>query len=165
MLAKQVLSQLLEPVNHRRSNRIWSGKADYNRISSCNHRSIQSERFIVAQHGCDVVTAGFKHSRAGYERASIVGDLENVSHSGLRGGQESLLRCASATPVFSAAATRFIRLSSSYFFNGLAVKNCTVTLRPIGNAPPRYRGRSYQMDRPWRCSSYPSLQIFSRPTH
>src|SRR5713226_9145112 len=71
---------LLEPVNHRCSNRIRSGKADDNEIRSRNHSSIQSKGFIVAQHGCDVVTAGFKHSSAGYELSLIVRNLYNVSH-------------------------------------------------------------------------------------
>ena len=39
-----------------------------------NHSGIQSKGFIVAQHRYDM-TVGFKHSSAGYERASIVRDL------------------------------------------------------------------------------------------
>ena len=66
---------LLEPVNHRCPNRIRSGKADDNQISSRNHCSIQSKGLIVAQHGCDAVTAGFKHSSAGQEQSLIVRNL------------------------------------------------------------------------------------------
>src|SRR5467141_2598984 len=40
-----------------------------------NHSGIQSKGFVVAQHRYDMVTVGFKHSSAGYERASIVRDL------------------------------------------------------------------------------------------
>jgi len=40
-----------------------------------NHSGIQSKGFIVAQHRYDMVTVGFKHSSAGYERASIERDL------------------------------------------------------------------------------------------
>src|SRR5260370_38392274 len=66
---------LLEPVNHRCLNRIRSGKADDNQITSRNHSSIQSKALTIAQHGCDVVTAGFKHSSAGDEQSMIVRNL------------------------------------------------------------------------------------------
>jgi hypothetical protein len=43
-------------------------------------RHIGAQRSTVSPAKCDVVTAGFKHSRPGYERASILGDLQKVSH-------------------------------------------------------------------------------------
>src|SRR5258708_19614224 len=55
---------LLEPVNHRCSNRIWSGKADDNQISSRDHSTIQSKSFILAHRGRALATPGFKHSTA-----------------------------------------------------------------------------------------------------
>src|SRR5216683_7465556 len=125
---------LLEPVNHRRSNRLWSGKADHNRICSCNHRSIQSKGFIVAQHGPDVVTAGFKHSSADYERASVVRDLQNVSHYWAPWGLRGLTPFAALQHLFCVQQHDYvIHHSSSYLFTEGGVKNCTVTLRPIGN--------------------------------
>src|SRR3979490_219577 len=41
--------------------------------------------------------------------------------------------CAATTLSFLHQDYKIIRHSSSYFFNELVVKNCTVTLRPIGN--------------------------------
>jgi hypothetical protein len=82
---------LLEPVNQARSNRMGVEQPITIESAACNHRSIQSKGFIVAEHGCDVVTSGFKHSRSGYELASVVSDLQYVTHSDLRGTRLVLL--------------------------------------------------------------------------
>ena len=101
---RNIRIKLLEPMNHRRSNRMRSGKADHNRINCCNHGGIQSKGFIVAHHGRDVVTAGFKHSSAGYERASIVRDLQNVSHYWAQWAQREITTLRRHKTLFSPAA-------------------------------------------------------------
>src|SRR5437879_12359110 len=55
-----------------------------------------------------------------------------LATTGLSGHKERLLRCADTTPFFLQQHYYVIR-HSSYFLNELVVKNCTVTLRPIGN--------------------------------
>src|SRR5882724_3941533 len=56
-----------------------------------------------------------------------------LATTGLSGHKERLLRCADTAPFFSPAALLGHSRNSSYFLNELVVKNCTVTLRPIGN--------------------------------
>jgi hypothetical protein len=77
---RDIRIMLFEPVNQRRSNRMGAEQSITIESAAAIHRSIQSKGFIVAEHGCDVVTSGFRHSRSGYERASIVRDLQYVSH-------------------------------------------------------------------------------------
>src|SRR6266478_2329602 len=55
-----------------------------------------------------------------------------LATTGLSGHKERLLRCADTKPFFLQQHYYVIR-HSSYFLNELVVKNCTVTLRPIGN--------------------------------
>ncbi len=112
---RDIRIKLLEPVNHRRSNGMGSGKSNNNRINSCSHRSIQSKGFIVAQHGCDMVTAGFKHSSAGYERASIVRDLQNVSHYWAQWAQREITTLRRHNTLFSPAA--LLRHSTQFLFS------------------------------------------------